>query len=340
MDRELSQGLPPLITSGNRVLQSDTGQPALLRGVNRSGLEYAEPSTAGFLEAAGLTSDEIREIVVGWRSNIIRLPFNQDWALHGRSGHSAEEYLSSLDQVIAWAAALGAYTILDLQWLDAETVYGHTLDAAGNLRENHVAPLPDGDTIQLWRMLAGRYRGEPAVLFDLFNEPHDPLEDDALPIHILDPNGAVIEFDTRSVGPDEWVPWAARLVSEIRAIRPEGLILVGGTSWAFELTGIDIDAPNLLYSTHIYANRPSKTWRKAMGRASELPVFVGEWGGVTQEIDFGRKLANVLRELGLGWTAWSWTDYPHLVEPPASPAFRPTPFGELVRGELEYEANV
>src|SRR5258708_18135814 len=54
------------------------------------------------------------------------VPFNQDWALRGRKDCSPEEYRASLDQVISWASALGAYTILDLQWLNAETVYGHT----------------------------------------------------------------------------------------------------------------------------------------------------------------------------------------------------------------------
>src|ERR1700733_3009555 len=162
MRGELSHDQPWLVTSGNRILRSDTLQPLLLRGVNRSGLEYTEPSDAGFLAAAQFSADEVREIVVAWRSNIIRLPFNQDWALNGRHGHPAEEYLASLDQVISWASALGAYTILDLQWLDAETVYGHTEDQYHVHRENHVPPTPNGDTILLWRTLAERYRNEPA----------------------------------------------------------------------------------------------------------------------------------------------------------------------------------
>jgi hypothetical protein len=334
MHGQLSEGLPELVVSRNRVLRSDTEQTVLLRGINRSGLEYTEPSETGFLSAAGLTGEEIREIVLGWRSNVIRLPFNQDWALRGRSGHSAEEYMAAIDQVIAWAAALGAYTILDLQWLDADTVYGHTRDENQLKRDNHVAPTPDADTILLWRTLANRYRDEPAVLFDLFNEPHDPLEDDFLPIHLIDQSGAVVESDGSFVGPEEWIPWATRLVSEIRAIRPGGLILVGGVDWAFDLSAIRIDAPNLLYSTHIYGGRPPAAWSKAIGRASELPVFVGEWGGTADQLDYGRYLARVLRQEALGWTAWSWVDYPHLVESPGPPDFRPTSFGHLVRAEL------
>jgi len=334
MRGDLSHGLPELITSGNRILRADNMQPVLLRGVNRSGLEYTEPSAAGFLAAAQLTRDEVREIVTTWRSNVIRLPFNQHWALNGRQGHSAEEYLAALDQVIAWAAALGAYTILDLQWLDAETIYGHTNDRRRGKQDNHVPPTPNVQTIDLWKILALRYRTEPAVLFDLFNEPHDPLRDDFLPIHLINPDGEVMDSDRSFVAAGEWVPWARRLVEEVRRIRNTGLILIGGVDWAFDLRGIYVDAPNIVYSAHIYANRKPGMWWKALGRADVLPVYIAEWGGTAKDIQFGRKLADLMRQKGLGWTAWSWVDDPQLVRPPGAPEYEPTAFGRLVQEEL------
>jgi hypothetical protein len=57
-----------------------------------------------------------------------------------------------MDQVISWAAALGAYTILDLQWLDAETVYGHLQQRDGKTSDNHVPPTPNSESILLWRL--------------------------------------------------------------------------------------------------------------------------------------------------------------------------------------------
>jgi len=83
MNGEISHGLPELVTSSNQILRADTMQPVLLRGVNRSGLEYAQPSDAGFLGAAQSAADEMREMILNWRSNIIRLPFNQDWRCGG-----------------------------------------------------------------------------------------------------------------------------------------------------------------------------------------------------------------------------------------------------------------
>jgi len=334
MQNDLSHGLPPLITSGNRILRADTMNPILLRGVNRSGLEYSEPSPAGFLAAAQFTEDELREIVLNWHANIIRLPFNQDWCLRGRNGHSAEEYRAALDQVISWSASLGAYTILDLQWLDADTAYGYTEDENGVKRMNHVPPTPNEDSILIWRILAERYQNEPAVLFDLLNEPHDALEDDYLPIHLIGRDGEILDSDAGIVGREEWVPWATRLIAEVRDIRPTGLILVGGVDWAFDLRQIRVDAPNIVYSAHIYPNRATNHWRNAMGAWNEVPVFIGEWGGAEEDLDFGGKLAGLIRQRGLGWTAWSWVDNPQLVFPPRAPNYQPTPFGELVRNEL------
>jgi endoglucanase len=334
MNGELSSGLSPLVTSSNRILRADTQEPVLLRGINRSGLEYSQPTDAGFLDGAQLTADEIRQIVGAWRANVIRLPFNQDWVLHGANGHPAGEYLAALDQAVSWASALGAYTVLDLQWLDAVTAYGTTADQNGNASPNHVAPTPNPDSITLWQALAERYRDEPAVIFDLLNEPHDPLQDDPNPIWEIAPDGSAVESAARSVGPAQWVPWATRLASEIQQIRPTGIILVGGTDWAFDLRGISVDAPNIVYSAHIYPNRQQADWPKALQASDHVPILVAEWGGTDQDLDFGRNLASTLRQRGLGWAAWSWVDYPQLVEAPRAPAYAPTAFGALVRGEL------
>ena len=334
LPQDLSHGLPPLVTSGNQILRADTMKPVLLRGVNRSGLEYTQASSDGFLTAAQFTENEMREMVLNWHCNIIRLPFNQNWALYGSNGHSAGEYLSSIDQVISWAAELGAYTILDLQWLDAETVYGHITQTDGKTDDNHVPPTPNPESILLWTTLAKRYRDEPAVLFDILNEPHDRLVDDFLPLYEVDPAGNVIATNHDSIGPRVWVLWAERLVAEIRAVRPAGIVVVAGVDWAFDLRGVRVKAPNILYSTHIYSNRSRADWYKATGSSSDVAIFVGEWGGGDQDLTFGMTLVEQMRRLGLSWTAWSWTDEPKLIKPPRVPEYEPTLFGELVRKEL------
>ncbi|GAC1613252.1 MAG: hypothetical protein NVS9B12_14430 [Vulcanimicrobiaceae bacterium] len=278
MSGELSNQLPWLTTAGNRIVRADGKEPVLLRGVNRSGLEYSSFPNSGITEA------QIEEIVNGWGCNIIRLPFNQTWALND------DTYLDGIGQIVQWASKRGAYTLLDLQWID-------------NVIKQ--APLPNDDSIRMWTKLATRYQAESAVLYDIFNEPHDTTL-------------------------DQWRNRAVRIVDAIRTVHPMSLIFVGGMDWSFDLRGVPLDRDALVYSSHVYPNKP-RNWPDAFGNlAGEVPVFLGEWGGEDKDVEgFGRKLAAYLNELGIGWTAWSWVDWPHLMA-----NGQPTPFGHLVKEQL------
>lgn len=312
-------GLAPLATAGRSIINQQTGHRVLLRGVNRSGLEYTEPDEDGFCSAAGISRHEIRYLARDWGANIIRLPFNQDFALRGRGGRPAEDYLRDLDRVIYWASTCGAYTLLDLQWIHADLPYGG--------ERNFVPPLPNPESIELWRLLARRYRGETAVLFDLFNEPHDPLPDDPHPL--LRPDGSPYLPTYRRVTMEDWQPWACLLIDTIRSENPEALIWVSGVNWGYDLRGFPIARPNLVYSTHVYPGKGAH-WQEAFGALASLaPVFAAEWGGQQPDLEWGRRLVRYFDELGIGWCAWSWADWPHLVT-----RYAPTPFGELVRSEL------
>jgi endoglucanase len=260
-------------------------------------------------------------ITRAWNSNVIRLPFNQDFVLRACNGRSGEEYQLALDQFIYWSSLFGAYTLLDLQWLDAERIYG------GN--RNFVAPLPNADSIRLWSMLARRYKDEPAVLYDLFTEPHDRLNDDPFPLNRTD--GTVYPVDQRKVTMQDWQPWARTLTEAIRAENLQALVFVGGTNWAYDLRGMPMDIANLVYSTHVYSNK-GDDWTVAFGNlAATVPVFVGEfgWTDTHEDRDFGRRLMQYMKDLELGWTAWSWFN-----DPLSIARYAATPFGENVRRQL------
>ena len=321
MNGKLSNGLPGLSTSGNRIVDVSAGAPVVLRGMNRSGLEYAGPDEQGFLSGAAISRAEIETIARGWHCNVIRLPFNQDFALRGRDNHSGEEYQRALDQVVYWASLFGAYTLLDLQWLDADRTYGGT--------RNFVAPLPNVLSIELWTTLARRYKDEPAVLYDLFTEPHDRLNDDPFPLNKED--GTTYPANQRRVTMGEWQPWARRLTDAIRAENPNALVFIVGINWAYDLRGMPMDLANVVYSTHVYADK-GNDWPEAFGNLSpSVPVFVGEFGGkdTPGDLDFGRRLTQYMQELGIGWAAWSWFNEPVLVT-----RYTVTAFGDIVRRQL------
>lgn len=336
------------MVAGRGLASAVTGAPVLLRGVNRSGLEYAQASaTRGFLEAASLSEDDIETIVRVWGANVIRLPFTQDLVLHG-PGRDA--YLAALDQAVAWAAARGAYTLLDLQWIDAETPRGVGQD--GSI--NRVPALPDAGSVEVWRRLASHFRDAPSVLFDLFNEPHDPLFDDLTPLEGVGEGGAIVRLPSRHVGMAEWQPWAHLLVRTIREQHPRAVVFVSGVAWAFDLRGFPLrDArgrplPDLVYSTHVYPwsrtglvrlRSYEAEWTEAFGRLAETEaVFVGEWGGTDAgrgaHLAWGRRLEAYMRERGIGWTAWSWADWPFLVADCRACNYEPTAFGAIVKDAL------
>ncbi|HTM15249.1 MAG TPA: cellulase family glycosylhydrolase [Terracidiphilus sp.] len=322
MNGNLSHNLPPLRTSGNRIINSLTGIPILLRGLNRSGLEYSDPDEQGFLSGASISRAEIQVITQNWRANIIRLPFNQDFALRGRAGRTGEEYMQALDQVIFWASMFGAYILLDLQWLDVERIYG------GN--RNFVAPLPNTESIDLWSTLARRYRDEPAVLYDLFNEPHDRLPDDPWPLN--KPDGTTYPASQMRVTTNEWQPWARALTQAIRNENPDALVFISGTNWAYDLGGMPVDGlDNVIYSTHVYPNKGTD-WDNVFGDLSEsVPVFAGELGGTDspEELEYVRRLLDYLQQKEIGFTAWSWIDQPNLIT-----RYTPTAFGQLIQRSL------
>lgn len=307
----------------------------MLRGINLSGLQYSGPSNA--LENAGITVADIDQITTDWNARIIRLPFHQGWAL-APANEDPEQYdcpyLQAIDSVIERAAGNGAYTLLNLHRLD-DTVRG--MD--NHNQPNYVPPLPNLDSIRLWRQLAWRYRDEPAVLYDLFNEPHAPLPGDTVPLLGIREDGSTFPLPDGVVGMAEWQPWARQLIQAVISVHPAGLLFVSGVSWGFDLTGFPLpEEPPVVYSTHVYPwNGDNASIRAAaFGRLAQegVAVFAAEWGGADTDLEWGSDLAGYFDELNMGWAAWSWNNKPFLVESPPAPPYIPTAFGTLVRERL------
>jgi endoglucanase len=344
-----STPLPPLAVHGRHLVRRDTGEHIRLRGVNRSGLEYADPGPRGtgpqaFLDSVGFDEADLRRIAA-WGANVVRVPFTQDFVLRGRGAATGADYLAALDQVVRWAEQAGLYALLDLQWIDADTPRGIGQD--GSI--NRVPALPDAESIDLWRLLAAHYRDRPSVLFDLFNEPHTPMQTDEAPLAGVLPDGGLWRLPARVVGMDEWQPWALRLIAEIRAIHPLAVIFVSGVRWAYDLRGFPLrrrsGAPveGLVYSTHVYPwlalglwpGRPEQEWHRAFGHLAEAhPVFAGEWGGDESRVEWGRRLLAYLEATTVGWAAWSWCDWPPLLGDHRGGDYACTPFGAVVKEGL------
>jgi hypothetical protein len=357
---------PRLTVSGQHIVDAETGRPVVLRGLNRSGLEYVQPGSTGFLASAGMSEREA-DAIVGWGATIVRVPLNQDRLLNGCGGWSAEDYASELDTLVSWYAARDAYVLFDLHWLDDSTAFGLNRDGT----VNRVPPLPDASSAAALAVLASRYRGQPAVLYEIFNEPHTPIadpfrpeRDDPVIVHVPAADGSLRPCARRSVTMAEWQAWAPFLVRAIRDVHPEAIVFVPGIDWAYDLRGMPLEAAwcyppdavravpagaNVVYSTHVYAKngRARRGWRRSLHRtpgwdeafgdlSSRVPVFVTEWGGTEANLEWGSELADYLDERQIGWTAWSWSDRPRLVRDAQRGDYTPTAFGGLVRAALAH----
>ena len=336
--------LPWLTTVQNRIVTVEDGAVVVLRGINRSGLEYAEPIGNDFLAGAALSLSEVQEIVHSWGARVLRIPFAQSRVLDPEIGAT---YLHALDTVIDWTASCGAYALLDLQWLDPASLYGSISDGS----MNSIAPLPSSASCEAWHVLAERYRDPSAGLFDIYNEPHSRLPDDPHVPTAVRPDGSEYPLVTGRVTAGIWRHVAARLVRIIKEVHPRALIFVSGVSWGYDLRRVPFDradeaAPEgIVYAAHVYpssmfergggrAARGPRAWNRAFGSlAANAPVCVTEFGGGAEDLEWGTRLLDYLRARDIGWVAWSWSDAPRLVT--AEEPRRPTAFGALVRAALE-----
>ena len=319
----LSAKLPGLSVTGSDLSQTGSGPPVVLRGVNIAGVDTAKPGALDWngqpqdaaLDASGL-SLILPTLVADWGVNLVRLPVSQRWVLE-RIG-----YLKDIDWAIGQAAAAGAYTLLAVDRFDVGRIHGE--DDRGNA--NEFPPLPDENTVRMWSLLARRYAREPAVLYEVFGKPHEPLAKDPYPFP---------RPSTEAAWTDLWKVWARRLAATIQGWNPAAVILVSGWQWGLNLRRFPLGAPGIagvLYAAHASAaatpggSSDFAFWFGPAQLQPAAPVFVAEWGAQSgADIAWSRRLEAYLRQhhghggsepgRGVaGWTAWSIPEPPPLLK--------------------------
>src|SRR5262249_5192295 len=142
---------------GTRLVNS-RNERVWLRGVNAASLEWTS-------DGEGHILDTVNVAIRDWRVNVIRLPLAQDrW--FGKAPEQKDEgkaYRALVRRVVDACAAQGCYVMLDLHWSDAGE-WGRQIG-------QHI--MPDRNSLAFWKDVAPVYKNHPAVLFDLYNEPHD-----------------------------------------------------------------------------------------------------------------------------------------------------------------------
>ena len=261
--RELAR--PPaalaLRVSGNSLIATD-GKNVWLQGVCVDSLEWS-PTGEHILWSIHVAMQK-------WHANVIRLPIlNSYWFGHGRSQKPGTQgqYRKIVDQAVRLGSALGGHIVIDLHR------FGHPVAA----------------DIKFWKSVATRYKNNPAVIFELFNEPHGIswniwLHGGKLGFAAARrANHGAVDKALRDVGGNVAVGMQT-LLNTIRATGAGNIVAAGGLNWSYDLRGIlhgyALHDPldNVVYTWHVYPWK--RNWAKSgvLAVAAEYPVFVTEVG--------------------------------------------------------------
>lgn len=302
-------------------LVNEEGAGVLLQGVNVPSLEWS-PKGENIHRS-------MKVALLDWKANVVRLPVSASfWFGRGKGGTSSNDlqvYRTIVDDAVKMAAGQGAYLILDLH------SYGGIKPFA----------------VEFWTDAATRYANNPAVLFDLWNEPHGISWD-------LWQNGGeklVIDKKTKATNTVTLVGMQT-LVDTVRAAGAKNIIVAGGISYALDLRGIleghalkDPGGNGIVYATHFY-NWHGNWASNFLAVAERYPVLVGEFGADIKKMSFVPKNKQedpmtwvpdalaMMQKYKLNWTAFS-------LHPKATPVlirnwdYEPTPFyGVFVKDAL------
>lgn len=306
---------------GNQVLNK-ANQPVWLQGVNVVSLEFLVRGDH-LLKSLVVAVDE-------WKSNIIRLPVKEEYWF-GRSTEQKDggaAYRELVDTAITLAANRGAYVLLDLHRFGA----------------------PRAEHAEFWKDAATRYKNHPALVFDLFNEPHGISWE-------VWRNGGFVEEKKKPADEDAFLTPEEKakqakgfqsigmqaLLDAVRGAGAQNVVLVGGLDWSYDLTGIangfelkDAGGRGIIYASHIYPWK--RGWEaKVLLVADKHPILLGEVGADIHKMNFipadaqedpytwVPDMLGLIQKYHLHWTGFSF-------HPKASPVmiedwtFKPTPY--------------
>jgi endoglucanase len=319
-----------LKVSGTKLLNS-AGDPVRLRGVNTACMEWTNDGEGHILET-------VQTAIRDWHANVIRLPLSQDrW--FGKAPQQDDQgkyYRILVRKIVDKVASSGCYIILDLHWSDAG-------DWGKNIGQ-HL--MPDENSLSFWKDVAAAYQNHPAVLFNLYNEPHNVGWD------IWLKGGFVTEKATPKTPIQSYKAVGMQtLLDAVRSTGARNVVIVGGLDWSYDFTGIlqgrqlsDPDGNGVLYDNHAYPFK-GDTVERWIGKmeiaAKKLPIFVGEFGAETRggpvekDEKWVRQVLQALEDHKWSWAAWD-------MHPAAGPRlisdFRCTPtpsFGKWVKQALD-----
>ncbi|MFI0898399.1 cellulase family glycosylhydrolase [Streptomyces sp. NPDC020983] len=306
---------PALHVSGNHLVTA-SGQTYRLLGVNRSGGEFACVQGKGMWD--GPTDQASVDAMKSWNVHAVRIPLNEECWL-GTSdlpagGTSGSAYRQAVKDYVDRLVASGINVILDMHWNYGQ--YTGTSSACSDAVATCQKPMPDAQYAPtFWSQVAATFKGDDAVVFDLFNEPYPDAAD-----NWADPTEAwtCLRDGGTCTGIGYKVAGMQSLVDAVRATGATNVIMSAGLTWTNDLTQWLAYKPsdptgNLMASWHSYnfnACVTASCWDSQIGAvAAKVPVQAGEIGQNTCAHDYIDQVMAWADKNGVGYTAWTWNPW-------------------------------
>jgi endoglucanase len=284
---------PWIGVSGNQLVDR-SGKTVRLLGVNRSGAEYQCVEGGQIFD--GPTDRASIKAMKSWKINSVRVPLNESCWL-GINGVAPElsgsTYRAAIREYVSALERAGLYVILDLHWA-----------APRQGLATGLIPLPDAEHApEFWRSVATEYRADRAVIFDVYNEPHDVTWECW--------SAPCTTYDTYfgsypSVGLPE-------LLAVVRATGAQQPVMLGGLDWARDLRGWLAHRPKdpahaLVAANHTYEYLAcGRLCRRALANiARHVPVVTGELGETDCSHRYIDPYMTWADRQGISYLAWTW----------------------------------
>lgn len=273
-----------------------------LRGVSRSGTEFACVNEGGFGFSLGPLDVGSVSGIKSWRANVVRVPLNEHCWL-GINGvnplYSGASYRSAIASYVDLLNENGLYVLLDLHW-----------SAPGTMLATSQQTMADLDhAVDFWSSVANTFKGNDAVIFELYNEP--------LPDSQRDSDAAWTCW--RDGGTCPGVAFEAAgmqtLVTAVRATGATNVIALGGVGFANYLSRWLAYKPsdplnNLVAAWHVYnfnvCNNASCWEATAAPVMAAVPVLVTETGMDACDAAWWNTFLDWLDARETGYLAWTW----------------------------------
>ena len=328
-----------LHVQGNGIVNS-SGQTVRLLGVDRSGTEYACIQGWGFFD--GPSDLASIQAMATWHVNSVRIPLNEDCWLginNAPAAYSGSNYQTQIVNYVNLLNANGMVAILDLHW-----------NAPGTAQATGQEPMPDADhAVAFWQSVAGTFKNNSSVIFDLYNEPYPDSNQDTTAAWTCWRDGNV-SIQTNCPGVGFSAVGMQALVTAVRNAGANNILMLGGVEYSNSLSRWLTFKPsdpqnNLAASWHSYNFNICNTatcWNQYIAPvAQQVPIVAGEIGendcahgyidGLMPWMD-----SHGVNYLGWTWDTWNCSSGPALISDYSG---TPTNFGIGFRDHLSALAN-